>query len=387
MSNYSPAFPDDEYAERIERVRAKMAEEQLDVCVLSVPESICYLTGLNHWGFFGLHLLLVPREGDICLIARAMEHVTVEEQLASKVKFFGYQDDEKPATFAAQILKSKNLDKVRIGMDFDTLYRSYSSTIRLLEQLPEAQFVDSQELMDRLRFVKSPLEIATMRQAATISERMMEAAIKATVPGVNERTVAAEVLKEMTLAGGELPSFGPFIRPKKRLGEEHGTWGGDFLAANDTLFVELAGCYKRYHAPIGRFIYTNPPSRAERVQEICLEAFNVVTHAMKPGTTADEVYKNWQTVVDESGLSDYHRHHAGYMVGMSFPPTWMEGANRSPFGLRKGSDLMLESGMTFHVLSWLVGSRIGDYFVSNTVLVTDDGGESLTTTAQNYLAT
>ncbi len=43
--------------------------------------------------------------------------------------------------------------------------------------------------------------------------------------------------------------------------------------------------------------------------------------------------------------------------------------------------------MTFHVLSWLVGSRIGDYFVSNTVVVTEDGGEGLTTTSQNYLTT
>lgn len=293
MNNYLPAFPDEEYAARIERVRQKMTEERLDVCVLSVPESICYPTGLNHWGFFGLHLLLVPLEGDLCLIARAMERVTVETQLASKVQFYGYKDDDKPAIFAAQILKTKGLSRARIGMDFDTLYRSYHSTKRLLDQLPDADFVDSQEFMDRLRFVKSPLEIAAMRQAATISERMMEAAIKVTSPGVNERTIAAEVLKEMILAGGELPSFGPFIRPMTRLGEEHGTWGGDFLAANDTLFVELAGCYKRYRAPLGRFIYTSPPSSAERVQEVCLEAFKRVTRAMKPGVTADAVYSSW----------------------------------------------------------------------------------------------
>ncbi|MDN5835098.1 MAG: aminopeptidase P family protein, partial [bacterium] len=54
-------------------------------------------------------------------------------------------------------------------------------------------------------------------------------------------------------------------------------------------------------------------------------------------------------------------------------------------GLREGSTLVLEAGMTFHVLSWLVGSRIGDYFVSDTVLVTENGGEPLTKTTQNTL--
>ena len=35
--------------------------------------------------------------------------------------------------------------------------------------------------------------------------------------------------------------------------------------------------------------------------------------------------------------------------------------------------------MTFHVLSWLLDQEPADYVLSDTVLVTDDGGELLTT--------
>ena len=44
------------------------------------------------------------------------------------------------------------------------------------------------------------------------------------------------------------------------------------------------------------------------------------------------------------------------------------------------TDLTIEPGMSFHVLSWLMGTGAGDDFVSNTVLVTEAGTEVLTKT-------
>jgi len=378
-------FPDEEFASRLERMRAKMDEQGLDACILSAPENIYYLTGLNHWGFFAVHLLVVPREGELCLVARSMERITMENQLAAHVEFRGHKDSEKPAEVTAMVIKEKGLAEKHIGIDMGTLYRSYADTKQMIDGLPKVTWHDSQDFMNKLKFVKSPLEIEAVRQAAVISERMMESALRATTAGANEKAIAAEVFKEMILAGGEPPSFGPFIRPTTRLGEEHTTWGDQFLGPDETMFVELAGCYRRYHAPMGRFIYLNPPAGTEKIQAVCQEAFSAVTSVMKPGTTADAVYKTWQKVVDNAGLSDYRRHHCGYMVGISFPPSWTEGGNRM-YSLREGSDLVLQAGMVFHVLSWLVGSRLGDYFVSNTVLVTEHGGEVLTTTSQNALA-
>jgi Xaa-Pro dipeptidase len=83
-------------------------------------------------------------------------------------------------------------------------------------------------------------------------------------------------------------------------------------------------------------------------------------------------------VVDAAGLSHYRRHHCGYLVGVACPPSWTGG--NSVTGLRHDSDLEIETGMTFHILSWLMGSGRGDFFLSNCVLLGDDGPEVLTTT-------
>ena len=49
-------------------------------------------------------------------------------------------------------------------------------------------------------------------------------------------------------------------------------------------------------------------------------------------------------------------------------------------GLKQGSRLVIREAMSFHVLSWLMGTGRGDYFLSNTVVLTDAGCEVLTTT-------
>jgi Xaa-Pro dipeptidase len=142
------------------------------------------------------------------------------------------------------------------------------------------------------------------------------------------------------------------------------------------LFLELSGCFKHYHAPMGRLIFVGEkPKEADFIAKATIDAFKAVVENLKDGLTAAEVYEKWQAVVDEAGLSHYTRHHCGYLVGIGFPPAWTGGSR--VVGLRRYSDMTLKKGMTFHVLSWLVGSGRGDYLVTNAAAVGEDCGENL----------
>ena len=230
-----------------------------------------------------------------------------------------------------------------------------------------------------MRLVKSPAEQALMRRAAAVTDAAAAAAIAAIHDGASERDVTAECQAAMVRAGGDPAGFGPFIRPGSRLGEEHATWGDGRYRAGEPVFLELSGCVSRYHAPLGRLVHVGGISDADAAMaETAKKAFDAVLAALKPGTTAGAVYQAWQDVADAAGLSHYRRHHCGYLVGIGFPPSWT-GGNKVT-GLRAGSDLSIEAGMSFHILSWLMGTGRGDYFVSNAVLLTDDGAEVLTRT-------
>lgn len=370
-------FSNAEIERRLSKVRKALAQRGLDAAVFASPENIFYLTGLDHWGYFAPHLLIVPLEAKPVLVTRAMERVTIEKQVTEAV-FRGHSDSETAADLAARVIAELGLAGKRVGLEYWTSGLSHGLASRLTAQA-ESDWSDVSGLVDRMRLVKSAEEQALMRQAAAVTDAAAGAAIAAISDGASEQEVAAECTAAMIRAGGHVPGFGPFIRPAARLGEEHTTWGSGIHRKGETVFVELSGCISRYHAPLGRLVHIGGIKAEDAAMaEVTGKAFDAVVKALRPGVKARDVYAAWQGVADDAGLSHYRRHHCGYLVGIGQPPSWTGG--NSVTGLRHDSDLEIETGMSFHILSWLMGTGRGDDFVSNTVLLTEVGAEVLTRT-------
>jgi Xaa-Pro dipeptidase len=372
-----PFFPDEEYHRRLQQLQVRMVRRELDACLISSPENIYYLTGLSHQGYFAYHILVVSQAGELRLIARTMERPTVEAQVRN-AQFIGYADSDDPGRVTYTLLKKMGLSSARIGLEKSSIFLPVRIAGDIAAGLPDAVWLDISSLVADLRLIKTPLELNYVRQAAAVSDAMLRAALDIVRAGVSEREIAAEVYRAMVLAGGEYPGFHPLIRSTRTLEREHETWSDYVLEDGDMLFLEMAGCVRRYHAPVGRLLFVgHAPRESRQIEMVCLEAFENVVHAIQPGVTAGDVYQAWQERVDAAGLSHYRRHHCGYLVGIGFPPSWTGGAGVT--GLRHGSELVLQPGMVFHLMSWLMGSGRGDYFVSDTALLTETGCQVLTT--------
>lgn len=375
-SETGPLFPDEELGRRLRNVREQMAALELDGLLVSVPENIFYLTGLSHQGYFAFHVLIVPLEGEMQLIARSMEQVTVNHQVTI-ANFRGYDDSDDPAAFTCQVIERSGLRTGRLGLERGSGNFSLRNADVLRATLPYTRWYDISGVIDELRLTQSPLELAYTRRAAAVTEAMITASIEVAGAGANEREVAAEAYRAMAVAGGEYPGFHPLIRSTARLGEEHTTWQDHQLEIGDRLFLEMAGCVGRYHAPMGRLVFVgDAPPGTRKMAEVCLQALDDAVHALKPGVEARQVYLAWQNRVDQAGLSEYRRHHCGYIVGIGFPPSWTGG--NTVIGLRHDSRRVLLPGMVFHLMSWLMDTGHGDYFVSDTAVLTESGCELLT---------
>lgn len=367
-------FSDDELARRVGAVRAEMAARDLDLAVFSAPESVFYLTGLDHWGYFAPHHLIVPAAGEMVLVTRAMERVTFNHQVRN-ARFSGHSDSVTPASHLAGELRSHK--GRRIGFETASPGLTHAAATELAESLGALEWSDISDLTHRLRLVKSPEEQALMRAAAKASDAGTVAAIAAIHDGAREADVAAECTAAMIRAGSNPPGFGPFLRPGNRIAEEHTTWGDGTYRTGDRVLLELAGCVSRYHAPMGRLIHIGHIRDEDAsMAEISKRAFEASLQGLRPSRKAREVYADWQAVVDDAGMPHYRRHHCGYLVGLSFPPTWTGG--NSVTGLCHDSDLVIRVGMAFHLLSWFTETGRGDFFVSNCALLGPDGPELLT---------
>jgi Xaa-Pro dipeptidase len=374
-------FTAEEYAARTEAVRANMRERGLDALLIVSPESIYYLVGLSHQGYFAFTLLLFPLEGRPRIVTRSMELVTLMQQ-APDVEHVGFADHEEPSDAAVRAVREAGFGAARLGVEMNSMFFPLRVWERLRADLPGIAWEDAQDAVSEVSLVKSELEIACIRQAAALSDRAVRAGIAVAGVGVNEREVAAEMYRSMVLGGSEYPGFAPLVRSTEILAQEHATWRDRVLVPGDTLLMELSASVRRYHAPLTRVVHLGrADAGVEAAADIALEGLEAVRAALRPGVLTGDVYAEWQAVVDRAlWPGRYRRHHCGYTVGIGFPPSWVGGS--TVVGIRPDGTIRVRAGMVFHVLSWLLGVGPADYGVSDTVLVTDDGGELLTSTAR-----
>ena len=375
-------FSASEYASRLARARENMEQDGLSALLLASPENIYYLTGLNHQGYFALTLLVLPLEGPPLLVARAMEAATIAGQVPQCVHV-PFADDEDPAVAAVHAVRSVTRPGAAVGIERTAMGLPLAVWDPLRAALEDLRLVDGSGRVERLRQRKSPGEVVYIRRAARASSRALEAGLDAVQEGVSQREVASAIYAELILAGSEYPGFAPLIRSRDVLLREHVTWRDRAIARGDAVFMELSASVARYHAPLARMAYVGEaPRGTDEAAAISVAGLEAVRCALKPGAVSGEVYSAWQAVVDEGlGHRSYRRHHCGYSVGIGFPPSWVGGS--AVVGLRNGGRMEIEEGMTFHVLSWLLGQQPADYVVSDTVLVTATGSEILTTTRRD----
>jgi len=372
----SHAFPKEELENRLGLVRKEMKKNNLNAILISAPENIYYLTGLDHWGYFACHVLFVPQEGNMILICRQMEQVSVERYVLN-ADFYGFKDFENPADFILKAIKDSKFEDSNIGIEKNSLFLTPAIYEEVVIKLNKANCSNCSGLVDELRQVKSPLEIEYTRKAAETADVGALAAIEAAKDGASDRDISAEMHSAMIKAGSEYPGFGPFVRMTDRLNEEHTTWRGDVMRKGDALYIEHAGSFKKYQAPMGRLVFIGEkPHDADFAADLSNRAGEAQLKAIKPGATTGDVYQAWQDVVDEAGLPEYRRHHCGYLVGIAFPPSWVGGSMVT--GLAPNSKRVLKVGMVFHTHSWLMWTGKGDFFYSNTVILTENGAEVLT---------
>lgn len=356
-----------------------MARRGFSALVVVSPENIYYLTGLDHQGHFAFTMLVLPLDGEPVLVARAMEATTIAAQIP-QCRHLPFADYEDPANAAAQAILSVAAAGSTVAVEQSSMCFPLSIWEPLREKLRSVVLADGSGIVEPLRQIKSPAEILQVRRAAAASSRAIEAGINATRAGASQNDVAAAVYGEMMLAGSEYPGFAPLIRSRDLLLHEHATWRPTPIGFGDAVFLELSASAARYHAPLTRMAYVGEaPSGTERAAEIATAGLEAVRAALVPGALNGEVYAAWQDVMDKGlGHTSYRRHHCGYAVGIGYPPSWVGGAGVA--GLRAGGTTEIQAGMTFHVLSWILDQEPADYVVSDTILVTPEGGEILTTT-------
>jgi Xaa-Pro dipeptidase len=368
-------FPRAELDGRLNRLRAEMAERGLSLALVHSPENICYLTGHETPGYYVYQCLLVPAGGDPVLLMRETE--TVNARTYSYLEDVqGYPDTVDPVDATLQAVRERGFDLSMVGLEEGSWFLTPLQYRRLVGALGIEAPVAIDALVARLRLVKSPLEIAAIREAARIASVSMDAALATVGPGVPEREVAAVIFATMMREGSEYLATEPYVASGPRSGTIHSSWSERVIGEGEPVLIEIGPCVKRYNAALMRTAGVGDlPAQIATMAEVCIAALTAAVDQVRPGNTPEMVDRACKEVIAAAGMSDLYRKRTGYSIGIGFAPDWGEGHILS---LREGEQTRFEPGMVVHVVPAMRQVGLGGVGFSETVLVTSEGNEVLT---------
>lgn len=366
------ALPRAELDRRVAALQERLRAEGIDLFLTSGPENIFYLTAQQTPGYYTFQCLAVPASGRPFHVLRGLESMnaranTYLEDLVS------YADDAHPAQALADAVRTRGFAGKRVAIDRNAWFLTVNLYTRLVADL--GQLLDGSGLVERLRRVKSPLELEQVRRAAEANDAGMRAGLEAVRAGASENDVAAAVMHASIAAGSEYVGMEPFVTSGPRSGIPHSTWRRRRIERGDIVIIESAGCWSRYHAALFRTVAVGDvPAKARDMYRVCQEGLEAALEQLRPGRTCADVHAATQAVIDRAGYTAGYRKRTGYSIGISFAPDWGEG---NILSLYRGVDVPLEPGMVFHVPITLREYAKWTVAVSETVVVTPSGAETL----------
>lgn len=359
-------FSPEEYSRRIDRLRAKMSELNIDVAVISFIENLGYFTGFTTTNYDDANptFLIVPAQGKVVAVTRLLENSNfIARSWISTKDLWPYKDTENPYQRLASVLKTYGYDKARVvGFDFhNNMNVTVAKEKNLRQVFKGKRRIDIGSAISGLRWEKSDEEIAAMRQAAKYTVAGMWAAIRAIKPGATLREVYVKAYAAMINAGSAPPEVRPYITagPKTLIG--HATLGNiknrsankdQVLKEGDVVFLELTGQHYGYIAPMMRTVYvgSEPPQELVTGTRLVTDKIKTIFQKATVGTELNALYQDFdKTSLERIGASNWTRH--GYAAGgVNFPPGWNQ---KDTYSIKPGETMKLQANSTLHVIPWL----------------------------------
>ncbi|MCX4191453.1 ectoine hydrolase [Methylophaga sp. OBS1] len=375
-------FPFEEYERRLSELRVRIAQRLLDAVVITDPENIMYLTDYQTTGYSFFQALVVPLEQEPFMITRQMEESNIIARTWVE-RTRPYPDTGDAIQMLVDALREFGLANKRIGYERNSYFFPAYQQDFIHTTLTDGKLLDCFGIVEQGRIRKSDVEIDLMRKAAAATEAGMQAGLEASAAGVTENEIGAAISSAMFKAGGEPPAVMPYVTSGPRTMIGHATWEGRTVQPGEHVFLEVGGCYRRYHTALMRTVVLGELSDSMyKAQERMKMALNAVHEVVQPGMTVSDVDNLVRNIITNNDVGARLVTRSGYSIGIAFPPSWDEGYICS---LKQGESAILEEGMTFHVIPWMWGVD-GDKTcgISDTIHITADGCESFFSLDRNF---
>ena len=373
-------IPDSDYERRIARLQEEMDKADLDVLVTysSESESASSRYLADFWPFFDFAGVMVPREGPPALITGGPESFEFAKQF-SRIRNIHIHPlfVETSAPDWVPKVEYEDLGSIlaavcgkpprRIGVTDWNIF-PHPVFLDLQKAAADAEIVPADDVLLRVKVIKSEYEMAVIRKAYWITEQAMIDALNGVSEGQAEWEIEARAHATMRQMGAEGTPYPIWVCSGPNTHQSLCRSTNRRIKRNELVQLTFGAKLMGYCGNMCRpFAIGKAPDKARQLMSVALEAFQGALRDIRPGVTAKKVFKNYNSKLAKYGFEELTLYGPAHGTGSSE----VEG-----LWLGKGSNLIVQPGMQFNIDIWLNDGEYGLRYEDG-ILVSETGAEEL----------
>jgi Xaa-Pro aminopeptidase len=374
-------IPDSDFEQRISRLQTEMEKANLDALVTYSSESEAassrYLA--DFWPFFDFAGIVVPAEGPPALVTGGPESYEFALQF-SRIKNIHIHpmfvessapDWVPPVTYEDfRTILGGVCEKPprRIGVtDWNIFPHLIFEDLR--KAVGDGEIVPADDVLLRVKAIKSGYEIAAIRQAYWITEQAMINALTSLDEGMAEWEIEAIAHDTFHEYGAEGTPYPIWVCSGPNTHQSLCRSTNRRIRADELVQLTFGARHMGYCGNMCRpFAIGTMPARARTLAGVALEGVEGALRDIRPGVPAKSVFQNYYDTLARYGFEQFTLYGPAHGTGSSE----VEG-----LWLGAGSDLIIQPGMQFNIDIWLNDGEYGLRYEDG-IIVTETGIEELT---------
>lgn len=348
------------FPHRLERLRARLDEPAVDALLVTHRTNVRYLSGFT--GSAGS--LLVGRDFALLLTDKRYTLRAQQEASGFEIVVPENPDDD--------ILKTQLEVRQLRRVGFEPHHVTVKTLESWREQYGElgVEWVATDSVVESLRLVKDPEEIAAIREACGIVDAAFHHIRLFMQPETVELDVAMELEFYMRRQGARRAAFDIIVASGENSAIPHAETSERRFRPGDFVILDYGAEVNGYCSDITRTVVIGRASEEQRrMYQTVLEAQLRAIEAIQPGVKGCDVDAVARQVIADAGYGDYFTHSLGHSLGLSV---------HDGMGFAQKSEVVLEPGMVFTVEPGIYIEGLGGVRIEDDVLVTEEGCEVLT---------
>ncbi len=350
---------------RLTAVRTAMTELRLQAFLVTEMAHVRYLTGFS--GSSGLCVITPEKQffiTDRRYKSQASQEVDGFTIIIAKQRLF-------------PLITEKSLipKQARIGFESECVTVADMKSLKKL--LPGRHFVPETNILETVTAIKDDREIALIRYAAQITDKVFKKILALIRPGIRECDIAAEISYWHRKYGAECDAFDPIVASGERGALPHARAADKIIRRGEMVVLDFGCRYCGYHSDLTRTIAVGKPSvEMKKIYKIVLDAQTKAIDTVHNGVAARSVDAVARKHIRQAGYGRYFIHSLGHGLGIHV---------HEPMRLSALSTAILQTGNVVTIEPGIYIPGSGGVRIEDDIIVCENGCDVLTTSPKELI--